>query len=138
MFPVQHTDNEFRITRMHDCAKIPTRATVGSAGYDLYASEESIILAGDQGVVKTGIMVEIPRGYCGQVWPRSGFNPILNTESGAGIVDSDYRGELMVVLYNHGFHNFKVKKHMRIAQILLLKIFLPTILDCTDASRKLR
>jgi dUTP pyrophosphatase len=129
--------DKFRIVRMNDNAKIPTRATPGSAGYDLYSSEESIILANNRNVVKTGLKIEIPKGYCGQVWPRSGFSVNSGIESGAGIIDSDYRGELMVVLYNHSLSNFKIEKHMRMAQLLLVKIDLPLVSDVTDELHKL-
>jgi dUTP pyrophosphatase len=122
----------FQVVRLNDAAKIPTRATSGSAGYDLYSSEENIILAGNRAVVKTGIRVKIPKGYCGQVWPRSGFSAKNGIESGAGIIDSDYRGELMVILYNHSNLNFKIEKHMRMAQLLLVKIALPLISDTTE------
>jgi dUTP pyrophosphatase len=131
MSTTQTEEEKFQVVRLHDAAKIPTRATSGSAGYDLYASEENIILAGNRGIIKTGLKVEIPRGYCGQVWPRSGFSIKNGIESGAGIIDSDYRGELMVVLYNHSSLNFKVEKHMRMAQLLLVKIALPLVSDVT-------
>jgi dUTP pyrophosphatase len=130
-------DEKFRVVRLNNNAKIPMRATSGSAGYDLYASEENIILTGNRGIVKTGLMIEIPKGYCGQVWPRSGFSVKNGIESGAGIIDSDYRGELMVILFNHSLVNFKVEKHMRMAQLLLVKIGLPLIADVTEESSKL-
>ena len=132
-----NTEEKFRVVRLNDNAKIPTRATSGSAGYDLYSSEENTILAGNRGVVKTGLMIEIPKGYCGQVWPRSGFSVKSGIESGAGIIDSDYRGELMVVLYNHSSIDFQVEKHMRMSQLLLVKIDLPLVADVTDELNKL-
>jgi dUTP pyrophosphatase len=130
-------EDNFQVVLLTDDAKIPTRATSGSAGYDLYASEESIIPAGNRVVVKTGIRVRIPNGYCGQVWPRSGFSAKNGIESGAGIIDSDYRGELMVILYNHSNLNFKIEKHMRMSQLVLVKITLPLITDNTKDFDKL-
>jgi deoxyuridine 5'-triphosphate nucleotidohydrolase len=128
---IANTKNKFLISRLNNEAKIPTRATAGSAGYDLYASEENIIIAGNRGIIKTGLMIEIPKGYCGQVWPRSGFSAKNGIESGAGIIDSDYRGELMIILYNHSLIDFKVEKHMRMAQLILVKIDLPIVIDTT-------
>jgi dUTP pyrophosphatase len=129
MSTTHNGEEKFQVIRFNDDAKIPTRATSGSAGYDLYASKETIILAGNRGIVKTGIIVRIPKGYCGQVWPRSGFSAKNGIESGAGIIDSDYRGELNVILYNHSSDQFKVEKHMRMAQLLLVKISLPLVED---------
>jgi dUTP pyrophosphatase len=133
---MHHTKAEtgsFEVVRVNiDDAKIPTRATSGSAGYDLYSYEETVIRSGARGIVRTGLTVSIPKGYCGQIWSRSGFSAKNGIETGAGIIDSDYTGELMVILYNYGSDDFKVEKHMRMAQLLIVKIDLPLVVDATD------
>ena len=106
-------------------AKAPLYASVGAAGADVSAhlSQEVIIAAGSRMLIPTGIFFEIPLGYEIQVRPRSGLAlkqgiTVLNSP---GTIDSDYRGELFVLLMNHGKHDFVVEPGMRIAQIVVAK-----------------
>jgi dUTP pyrophosphatase len=115
--------------------------TEGSAGLDIYAAEDSEIkgisythfyneehkrlepsIKIDQVGVKTGIAIEIPKGYFGQVCSRSGLAVKNKIDCGItpGIIDSDYRGELIVCLRNYSDVNFKIKRGDRIAQLLIL------------------
>jgi dUTP pyrophosphatase len=105
---------------------IPTYATPFAAGCDARASisESMTILPGTSALVPTGIKVEIPIGYEIQVRPRSGFAlknqvTVLNTP---GTIDSDYRGEIGVILINHGKDPFIVTPKMRIAQLVLAPV----------------
>lgn len=102
---------------------LPSYATEGSAGMDLKAAVENPveIKPGERSLIPTGISIAIPRGYNGEIRPRSGLAlkygiTVLNTP---GTVDSDYRGELKVLLINHGSENFIVERGMRIAQLVL-------------------
>lgn len=114
-----------KIKTLIEDATIPTYGTEGSAGADLYAAgfdKPLPITPGDTAVVHTGISVEIPEGYVGLVFARSG----LATKRGlapankVGVIDSDYRGEIMVALYNHG-HKFEfVEPHERVAQLVIV------------------
>jgi dUTP pyrophosphatase len=102
----------------------PAYQTDGSAGLDLNASEDTVIPPGRWSVVSTGLFLEIPQGYAGLVCPRSGLAAkfgvtVLNSP---GVIDSDYRGEVKVLLINHSAEEYSVKKGDRIAQI----IFMPT------------
>ena len=101
---------------------IPEYQTSGSAGMDLYASnEESIIIhPGDRKLIPTGIRLEIPYGYEAQIRPRSGLVlrhgvTVLNTP---GTIDSDYRGTIGIILHNAGKERFFVNRGDRIAQIV--------------------
>jgi dUTP pyrophosphatase len=99
---------------------LPSYATEGSAGMDLRAAQESEIAPGERAMIGTGIYLEIPKGYEGQVRPRSGLAAkhgvtVLNSP---GTIDSDYRGEVSVVLINLGKEIFTVRKGDRIAQII--------------------
>jgi dUTP pyrophosphatase len=99
---------------------LPSYATDGAAGMDLRSSEETRLPPGERAAVRTGIYLEIPRGWEGQVRPRSGLAlkhgvTLLNSP---GTIDSDYRGEIKVILVNLGQETFSVKKGDRIAQII--------------------
>ncbi|MGE4399985.1 MAG: dUTP diphosphatase [Campylobacterales bacterium] len=105
-------------------AIIPKYQTEEAAGFDLHSVEEKIIKAGERDVVKTGLAIALPKGYELQVRPRSGLAlkngiTVLNTP---GTVDSDYRGELMVILLNTSKEGFAIKKGERIAQAVIKEI----------------
>lgn len=103
---------------------VPKYQTEEAAGFDLHSIEEKTIKAGERDVIKTGLAVALPKGYELQVRPRSGLAlkngiTVLNTP---GTVDSDYRGELMVILLNTSNEDFAVKKGDRIAQAVIKEI----------------
>lgn len=103
---------------------MPTKATVGSAGHDIISAEELVIEPNKLALVSTGLRAEIPVGYELQVRSRSGLAAknqvcVLNSP---GTIDSDYRGEIKVILFNHGPVSFKVEAGMRIAQMVLAKV----------------
>jgi dUTP pyrophosphatase len=103
----------------------PTRATSGSAGYDLYASEEVILAPQSRALVNTSVSVSIPDGFEGQVRSRSGLavkNGVIVLNA-PGTIDSDYRGEIRVILYNSGHQEFKVEKGTRIAQLVISQYY---------------
>lgn len=104
--------------------KLPTRATSGAAGYDLCAAEHVIIPAGGYRMVPTGLRISMPHGLEAQVRPRSGLAAkhgvtVLNAP---GTIDSDYRGEICVILINHGREEFAIEPGMRIAQLVFARI----------------
>jgi dUTP pyrophosphatase len=120
-------------------AIIPSYATHGSAGMDLVAIERLIVESRAWGKVRTGLAVRIPEGYEGQIRPRSGLAArygvtVLNSP---GTIDSDYRGEILVLLVNHGRVLFEISAGDRIAQLVICPVahadvaFVPT-LDDTD------
>lgn len=98
----------------------PTRATDGSAGFDLRATSDAIIGIGDRATVGTGVSVAIPAGMVGKVYSRSGigFKYGVSLANGTGIIDSDYRGEIKLSLLNMGRDNFYVRRGDRVAQII--------------------
>lgn len=122
--------NKLRVFVVSNDAKLPTIATSGSAGYDLYTTNSGYIEARSRTIVSTGVVVDIPKGCCGQIWPRSGFSARSGIETGAGVIDSDYPGELKVVLYNHSNVRFEFKKHTRIAQLLIIPVITPEVVEC--------
>ena len=112
---------------INEHAKLPKRGSPLSAGYDLSAAEEKTIQAGGRAVVQTGLKMKIPEGCYGRVAPRSGLAVRQGINTGAGVIDADYRGEVGVVLFNHGSTDFKVNIGDRIAQLILERICLAEI-----------
>ena len=115
------------IQEVSDEDLIPSYATAAASGADLKANiQEPVVLApGCSVLIPTGIKVEIPSGYEIQVRPRSGLAlknqlTVLNTP---GTIDADYRGEICVILINHGLVPFTITPKMRIAQIVLAPVF---------------
>ena len=113
------------IKKVRDSAVVPARAYAGDAGMDLAACERVELAPGARALVPTGLAVAIPDGYAGYVQPRSGLAAkhgisIVNTP---GLVDSGYRGELLVNLVNHDpAEPFVVEPGMRIAQLVILPV----------------
>lgn len=116
-----------RVRRLpHAVAGLPERMTKGSAGFDLPAAvpEPLTVKPGEPVVVPTGLVLEIPEGYEGQVRPRSGLArrygiTVLN---GPGTIDADYRGEVAVILINHGTEPHVIERGERVAQIVIQRL----------------
>ena len=109
------------IKKLSLAARIPTKAYPSDAGYDLYCSETTIIPARGSGSVKTDICIAISEEWYGRVAPRSGLAFRHDIDVGAGVVDSGYRGEIKVKLFNHGDEDFVVEFGNKIAQLIITK-----------------
>ena len=111
-----------QIKKLSDKAKIPSQASKSAAGYDLYAAEEVLVNTLGRKLVKTNISISIPEGYYGRIAPRSGLAYKNGIDVLAGVIDSDYRGDIGVILLNTD-HNldFEVNVGDRIAQIIIEK-----------------
>ena len=103
---------------------LPTYATSGAAGMDVVSAEDVVIAAGKRHAVATGLALAIPAGYEIQVRPRSGLalKHGITVPNTPGTIDSDYRGELKVILINHGSEPFAVARGDRIAQLVLAPV----------------
>lgn len=112
-----------RLKKLDERAAVPTYGSEYSAGADLYAclAEELTIGAGETVFVHTGIAMEIPEGYVGLVYARSGMATKrgLAPANKVGVIDSDYRGEIMVALHNHGSIPQTIEHGERIAQMVI-------------------
>ncbi len=120
------TPLKIRINRISDETKdvpLPTYATEGSAGMDIYAAVmgEITVKAGETTLVPTGFSMEIPVGYEAQIRPRSGLalKSSIGLMNSPGTIDSDYRGEVKIVFTNYGKNDFVVKRGDRIAQMVV-------------------
>ncbi len=110
--------------RLVSGARVPERAHAGDAGYDLRSVEEVEMLPGDRALVRTGVSVAIPQGYAGLVLPRSGLavRHGISLVNAPGLIDSGYRGEILVPLINHDREEaFRIEVGMRIAQLVLVR-----------------
>jgi|NOAtaT_6_FD_contig_91_264182_length_808_multi_2_in_0_out_0_1 deoxyuridine 5'-triphosphate nucleotidohydrolase len=103
-------------------ATMPKRGSPLSAGFDLSASEPIVIPPHCRAIVKTGISIACPAGTYARIAPRSGLAVKNFIDTGAGVVDADYRGEVGVVLFNFGDEPFSINRGDRIAQLILEKI----------------
>ena len=101
---------------------LPAYSSPEAAGADLNAAEDVTLGAGAWASVGTGLRVEIPPGHVGLVWPRSGLAVRHGIDTLAGVIDSDYRGEVRVVLVNHGREAYRIAAGDRIAQLLIQRV----------------
>lgn len=102
-------------------AKLPTRGTKDSAGWDIYASEDASLVPGVATLVKTGLQSKIPTGWFAKLFDRSG-NALKRFHVLAGVIDSDYRGEWGVVVINHTSFTIGIEQGDRIAQAIFLPL----------------
>ena len=112
------------VKRLDPSVPLPVYAREGDAGLDLHAAHDLTLEPGARGVVGTGLAVAIPAGYAGLMLPRSGLAltqglSILNTP---GLVDSGYRGEMKVLLVNHGATSVTVQHGQRVAQLVIQRV----------------
>ena len=103
-----------------------------SPGYDLAAAHDTIIPARGKGLVKTDLSIAIPWGTYARVAPRSGLALKQFIDTGAGVIDYDYRGPVGVVLFNHAETDFEVKRGDRVAQLILEKIVMAEVQEVED------
>lgn len=133
-------DYTLKINLIHEDAKMPYRANEGDAGLDIFSIEEIIIPSGESAFIRTGIQMELPKGTEAQIRPRSGLaaKHAVTVLNSPGTIDEGYRGELKVILINHGKEDFVVEKSMRIAQMVIapvLQVKLEQANELTDSER---
>ena len=121
--------NGFYVTKLNKDAKIPTRGTSYSAGLDLNPLSKVSLLPGEQKLIKTGLSMSIPNGYYAQISPRSSLAYKFKIGVRAGVIDSDYRGEVKVLLENTGSEAVEFTRDDAIAQLILIKISYAYVLE---------
>ena len=127
-----------KVQKLNNNAALPKRSTAGAGGYDLCASQDCVIPAGGKGLVPTGLSISFPAGLYARIAPRSGLALKKFINVGAGVVDADYRGEVGVVLFNHGDQDFQVKMGDRIAQLILERIDTPPVEEVSGLGETIR
>lgn len=124
------------IKRLSQQISLPKYETIGSSGMDLSANIDNYIeiQPGKSAIIPTGLSISIPKNYEVQIRPRSGLAAkqqitVLNTP---GTIDSDYRGEIKIILINHGDKKFKVEKGLRIAQMVVCPVIQAEIIEVNE------
>nr|WP_106783272.1 dUTP diphosphatase [Lysinibacillus timonensis] len=128
---------EVKMKRIHEDAQIPLQANPGDAGMDLYSVESVVIQPGESKLIKTGIQLELPKGTEAQIRPRSGLalKHSITVLNSPGTIDEGYRGEIGVILINHGTTSFLVEKSMRIAQMVIQIVPQVQIIEVNELSQ---
>lgn len=121
-----------KVKLLSEHATLPSRATQGSAGYDLAAAHMAMVPRHGKTLVQTDLALAIPPGHYGRIAPRSGLALKHHIDVGAGVIDSDYRGPVGVVLFNHGPEDFHIQKGDRIAQLILEQISIAQVEEVDD------
>lgn len=129
---------ELRIKKLHADAKVPSYAHPGDAGFDLYALEEVVIPVGGRVLVSTGIALEIPSGFVGLIWDKSGLSTTHGLKTLAGVVDAGYRGEVKVGMINLSTEDYVISMGHKVAQMLIQKVERAEITLVTELSETTR
>eukprot|EP00448_Togula_jolla_P020109 CAMPEP_0170591830 /NCGR_PEP_ID=MMETSP0224-20130122/12610_1 /TAXON_ID=285029 /ORGANISM="Togula jolla, Strain CCCM 725" /LENGTH=176 /DNA_ID=CAMNT_0010915715 /DNA_START=30 /DNA_END=560 /DNA_ORIENTATION=+ len=124
-----------KVFRLSEHAVIPARGSSGAAGYDLSAAHPVTIASRGKAIVPTDLSMAIPEGCYGRIAPRSSMAWKKHTDCGAGVVDSDYRGPVGVVLFNLGEEPVEIARGDRVAQLVLERIATPAVIEVTDAKQ---
>ncbi|XP_053206209.1 uncharacterized protein LOC128390504 [Panonychus citri] len=123
---------QLHFSKLRKNAKEPVRMTSESSGFDLASCEVEpvIIRPQSKAIIPTGIAIALPPGFSGRIASRSSLSCKHSIEVGAGIIDSDFRGHIHVVLYNHSITDeYKVMEGDRIAQLLIEKVYHPKLVE---------
>lgn len=131
------------IKKLTETAIIPNYQTSGAAGFDLHADlrqegEKTVLFAHDRILLKTGIAMEIPEGFEVQIRSRSGLAANYGLQAHFGTIDSDYKGEIGVILFNHSDKDFIINHNDRVAQAVFVPVFQPHIEEVETLSESER
>lgn len=129
---------KLEVKKLTNTATLPNRAHATDAGADLFCDEKVIIGPGDKTLVSTGIAIKLPEGTFGYIRPRSGLAVKKGLHTLAGVVDEQYRGEVKICLYNTTKEVFVAEPGTKIAQLLVLPIYYPTIEEVKELNETTR
>lgn len=128
---------KLKVKKVHVDAKIPHFSIKGDAAMELYSVKDLVVKPGEIVSCETGIAMAIPDGYVGLIWDKSGIAVKGGVKTMGGVIDSNFRGQIGVIMTNLNSKDYKIKKGDKVAQILIQKIECPMIeeveeLDDTD------
>ncbi|MEI6843527.1 MAG: dUTP diphosphatase [bacterium] len=127
-----------KVKKLHPDAKLPEYARAGDAGMDLFAPEDVVVPKGKTAKIKSGISVEIPEGFVGLFWDKSGLSINHSIKVLGGVLDSGYRGELVVGVINLGDEDYVFEKHHKITQMLVQPVVSAEIVEVDELSESER
>ncbi len=110
-----------KIKKLHQDAIVPKYAHFDDAGFDLFAIEDTLVKVGERKAIKTGLAMAIPTGFVGLVWDKSGLSIKEGIKTMGGVIDSTYRGEVMIGLINLSDKDYEFKKGHKVAQMIIQK-----------------
>lgn len=125
---------QLKVKRVHPEAKLPSYAHPHDAGMDLFASGEVVLKPGEFVGVPTGVALEIPEGFVGLIWDKSGLAINNGLKTLGGVVDAGFRGEVKVGMINLSGKEYKIEKGHKVAQMLIQKIEIPEIVEVSELS----
>ena len=120
-----------RVKRLVPDIKLPTYAHPDDAGMDLYSAEDKVIAPGEHCTIKTGVAIAVPKGFVGLIWDKSGIAK-NGLKTMGGVLDSNYRGEIILILKNVSDKAYEVKKNNKIAQLLIQPIVNNQVVEVSD------
>jgi len=122
---------QVKIKKIKNEAILPYKAYESDAGYDIFAAESAVIMPGESALIGTGFAMALPKGTEAQIRPRSGLalNHQVTLLNSPGTIDEGYRGEIKVILINHGKEPFVVKVGMKIAQMVIAPVLQTSIAE---------
>lgn len=126
------------IKKLSKKATIPTQGSDKAAGFDLYSAYKYVVPGRGKCLIKTDIQIRCPNGTYGRIAPRSGMAWNKHTDIGAGVIDSDYRGNICVILFNHSNKPFIINSGDRVAQLICEKIKIPKVIEVQKLSNTTR
>jgi dUTP pyrophosphatase len=129
---------QIKVKKLHKDAKLPTHGHPGDAGMDFYCVEDVSFPPGKQERVRTGIAIEIPEGYVGLIWDKSSISFNLGLKVMGGVIDSSYRGEIIMNLLNISNKEVLMTKDHKIAQMVIQKFEHCDILEVDELSETIR
>ena len=128
------------IQRLQEDAILPTRAHDTDAGLDLASNIDATVGVRSRVTIGTGIAIALPAGTAGLIYPRSGLASRygLSLSNSVGVIDSDYRGEVMLTVINHGTRPFTIHQGMRVAQMIITPYYAPELVEVDDLDNTAR
>ena len=129
--------NDLLVTLSSHDARAPTRSSEGAAGYDLYSTMDCILLSRTFRRISTGLRIQLPSDCYGRIAPRSSL-AVKGVSILGGVIDSDYRGVILVIMHNTSYQDIQLRKGDRIAQLIIEKCASPQVrvVDCLDPTMR--
>jgi|SRR3989344_1135955 len=129
---------KIKVKKLHPDAKLPEFAHSGDAGMDLFALETTVVKPGEIARVRSGISLEIPKGFVGLCWDKSGLSMKSGIKVVGGVIDSGFRGEFIMGLINLGKESYTFEKGHKVMQMLIQKVEHPNIVEVEELSETKR
>lgn len=123
-----------KVKKLHKDAVLPKFAHPGDAGMDLFALEDTVVLPGEVTRVRSGVAMEIPEGYVGLCWDKSGISMNHRIKLLGGVIDAGFRGEILMGLINLGNEPYTFEKGHKVMQLLIQKVEHPEIVEVEELS----